>query len=251
MSTSDIVLAIITTSMGVVAGWIITIKLTKNKKPLWCYKANQLFKDGISTIDGLKITYKDSPVENFSSFFIAFWNNGKEAIRDNDIAETINVSVSNGKIYDARRIHQSTQSNDFNVAVSKDETSANITFKYINFKEGVVVQLFTDCSETEDIAFGGKIMDCKNKYKKSNKANVYLSATTVRRIVAIILTLLLGSLSSLYFGHILGEATLSLAGAIMILIPIVTGTIGGCILALSDELKLKLKLPKDLRKYFK
>jgi len=76
----SIMLAIITTVVGIVAGWIISVKLTKSKRPIWVWRVNQLFQKGVSTIPDLKLTYKENAVRNLSSIFLAFWNDGKETI---------------------------------------------------------------------------------------------------------------------------------------------------------------------------
>jgi len=168
----SVILTIVGIVVGLIASWFFSAKFAKSKKPYWHGKMNQLFQEGLSTIDNLKITYKDSEIDNLSSTYIAFWNNGKETVKGDEIAEDIKIRIRDGEIYDAQVIFQTTQSNEFCATVSEDKRSVSIVFRYMDYKEGVVIQFLSNCLGIEEISLRGKMMGCR-KIKQYRKMKLW------------------------------------------------------------------------------
>lgn len=240
---NDIILACITTTLGIAGGAIITIILSKNKNPLWYFRLNVLFSKGISKIDELKITYRDYSVDNLSSGYLAFWNNGKETITANDVAEKISFCVLEGySIYHAEVIKATNVSNEFKVEVSEDRRKVELTFKYIDYKQGVVIQLFSDCDKIDNYELQGAVMGCKNfskkVYNRKSLKYVYMTLTSV--------------FFSIFSSIISAIATFKVKDNIFSLVActVVLVVVLGLFVLLKYVKETRYKLPKELRSYF-
>jgi len=175
MYPSAIIIPIFTLILGGLISWFIAIKMKKAKDPIHFFKMNRLIAEGeteISNISNLKVTYKNENVYNFSSTFLAFWNNGKETITRDMIVETLSfVMNENCMIFDAQIVYCTDQSNEFAISVSEDKTNVKLDFKYLDYKQGVVIQIFSNVTSTHEHDFCGVIMGARRLYspKKSDK----------------------------------------------------------------------------------
>lgn len=240
---NDIILACITTTLGLVGGAIISIKLSKNKNPLWYFRLNVLFSKGISKIEELKITYKDYFVDNLSSGYLAFWNNGKETITANDVAEKISFCVSEGySIYHAEVVKATKASNEFKVAVSEDRRKVELTFRYIDYKQGVVVQLFSDCDNIKNYELQGAVMGCKNFTKKVyNRKGLKYVYMTLTSVCAAIFSSIISAIATFK----IRDKIFSLVAYTVVLVVVL-----GLFVLLKYVKETRYKLPKELRSYF-
>lgn len=238
---NEIVLAIITTVIGLVGGGVITVYLTKRKTPTWACKLNVLFNKGVSQIEDLKIKYKDFDIDNLSSVYLAFWNNGKETIKADEVAEKIMVSVKEPyKIYFAEAIKVSRDSNQLIVIPSDENKSVEIEFKYLDYGQGIVIHMFTDCISTEHIDLCGEIMGCKKIKKCTHKKSGFFI-----EVIPPLMTVVASALS-MEFAERLGSSkvlsTILFGVAILIC----------CIVAflISYNSRLKNKIPKEFKEFF-
>lgn len=252
MEFGNIMLTSIATVVGAFLAWIITIHTIKSKKPLWFYHVNPLFKKGVATIPDLSIKYKCNDISNLSSVFFAFWNDGKETITHDMIVDPLRFS-SNGKIFDAQVIHSTTKSNGLIVSVPDDQTAVELDFKYLDYKQGAVIQIFSDSSDISDFHFDGAIIGCR-KFKNfiyKDKRKAAIMEKFVNLICAVI--------ASTFF-LVMFKFTISVQGDDRI----PTGNNGLLISSLVFALSAiflgisvikyfrdtKYRIPKELRKYF-
>lgn len=186
MNATSILFSIFTTLIGIVASIIITKAFSKAKKPTWYYKLNVLVNEGLSEIEDLKITYKDCAVDNLSSVYLAFWNNGKETIMPDDVVEKICFCVDAGyNIWNAQIISETNKSNEFQVILAEDRRSVEITFRYIDYKQGVVIQLLSDCDKKGCFEMQGALMGCRSfKYEARRKRHRLLGKVGVGMFVS-------------------------------------------------------------------
>lgn len=238
---NDIVLAIITTVIGLVGGGVITVYLTKRKTPSWACKLNLLFNKGVSQIDELKIKYKDYDVDNLSSVYIAFWNNGKETIKDDEIVEKLTISVKEPhKIYFAEVTKASRESNHLMVVHSGENKSAEIVFKYLDYNQGAIIHIFTDCTNLDDIELNGAIMGCKKIKKCVNKKDGFIDEIFPPLLTGVASTLSAEITEKLGVNKV--GSTVIMGTVILICFVI--------IFLINYYSRLKNKIPKDLKKYF-
>lgn len=246
MDIKSLFLTILTTLIGIVASVIITKKFAKDKKPLWYFKLNVLFSAGNSKIDNLKITYKDRVTDSLSSVYFAFWNNGKETITGDDVAEPICFCVPEGyKIFSADIVRETNKSNSFQVKISQDERKAEITFKYIDYKQGAVIQLFSDCDKVESYKLQGAVMGCGNfkneiYYRKRRNNCIFWKGICV--VLIFLLLVMAVDVNQRNYLILFDLGMLSLYVIINAVLNIIS---------FFNTLKeTKYKLPKELRDYF-
>ena len=167
MNKSSILMTIVTTLIGIVGSAVVTKKFSKDKNPVWNFKLSVLFSKGISKIDNLKITYTGHEIDNLCSVNLTFWNNGKETITANDVVEPICLCVPQEyNLFNAKVVKATNESNEFQVAVSEDRRKAEITFKYMDYKQGATIQFLSDCDRVENYNLQGAIMGCRNIKKQ-------------------------------------------------------------------------------------
>jgi len=165
MVTTCSVLALTTAIIAGVVLWVMAVTPAKRKKPLWYIERLEVFGDDeLTERDHWAIADKDFNADALSIIFVAVWNNGKETITRDMIAEGVAYRVPTGKIYDAQRIFQTTESNDFHVTMPEDGTSAHIAFDHMGFKQGAVIRVLSDCPEIERAALCGTIAGCEGMH---------------------------------------------------------------------------------------
>ena len=250
----DIMMAIITTLVGAFLGWIITIHTTKSKKPLWFCNINPLFQKGVAAIPDLSIKYKNNDVSNLSSVFFAFWNDGKEPITRDTVVEPLRLTVS-GSIYEAQVIQSTTASNDLAVTVTDDKTAAELDFKYLDHKQGVVIQIFSDCSNIADFQFVGAIMGCKKfknfTYKDKRKAKLMGAfSSIISSIIAAFATAVAAFLSNGQGGGRLTAGSNHLMLNAVIAFSLVAILLVSAFAIIKYFRDTRYRMPKEFRKYF-
>lgn len=106
----------------------------------------------------LKFSYDNKPVEKITASKIIFWNNSFSEIRKSDIAEAapFKISLKNGKIIDVSILKGSETSNKISIT-HISETDINITFDYLNRKDGGIIQIMHTGDEDSINISGGII----------------------------------------------------------------------------------------------
>ena len=160
---NDIMLTCITTLISIVAGAIISILLVQRKKLLWIMRKEVLIEEWVSEIDNLEIRYDGYEVHNLALIHIAFWNNGKVPITANDIVQNICISVPNHfNIFHADVIAQSNITNEFNATVSENKQNIELSFMYLDYKQGAVIEILSDCAYKSQYKMQGTVIGCKD-----------------------------------------------------------------------------------------
>lgn len=82
------------------------------------------------------------------------------------------VKINDGfSIIDAKVIYESNPSNDFHIELSEDAKSIQINFDYIDYEDGIVIQLYHTGNSNEDLSFTGKIKTVKSITNKNDLLN--------------------------------------------------------------------------------
>jgi hypothetical protein len=104
-------------------------------------------------------------LENSTITKILFWNDGKETIRLDDIAQEdpleINVA-EDARILDIRAIQRKPPTNGFEVNLSDDQLSATLGFDYIDKDEGAVIQVIHTGRSGKEISLRGRVAGAGN-----------------------------------------------------------------------------------------
>jgi hypothetical protein len=158
--------------IGVLATIYFYFKSIRKKEPTFSIRSINLVKDKINKIKGLEINYLNEKINNLSISKLAFYNNGKETIKSNDVANSDPLKIeikNNGKILDADIIFQKNIANNFKLSLKKNKIS--IEFDYFDYAEGIVVQIVHTGKTSEDLALKGSFHGVKNiKEKSLNKS---------------------------------------------------------------------------------
>lgn len=131
--------------------------------------SNELITNNQSNIPKLKILYDNEAVNDVTVTRLTFWNQTVATINKTDIidAEPLSIFINNGKILDASVLKGGQSSNKIKVFLTSDN-SANITFDYLDKKEGGIIQVIhTGSRNSIDITRkikGGKVKVNKFSY---------------------------------------------------------------------------------------
>lgn len=108
------------------------IKSKKEKKPVYSLKTTQLINDNVSSIEKLEIFFAGNTLENLSLTKFAFWNAGRETIKETDIvnADPIKIFTSKGFIIYDYKIEIQDQRNNIKINQEKD-SSLILSFDYL------------------------------------------------------------------------------------------------------------------------
>ena len=167
--------------LSVLLAIILYYKSRKIKIPLYAIKTNNIVADYISKISSLNVLYSGNQIDNLSVSKIAFWNNGNEPIKSNDIAQKDPlriVSKNNSKILDANIINYIKPANNINLKISDNGSEAIITFDFLAKNEGVIIQVYHTGKTNNDIQIEGTIIGGKKILRK----NLLINEKKERRV---------------------------------------------------------------------
>ena len=110
--------------------------------------------------ESLILSYGETRIENFTVTKVLFWNSGRETIRVEDIAarEPLEI-ITEGEalILDANVIQRKPSTNGFEVRLSENQSSVELSFEYLDKDEGAVIQIVHTGTSGEDISMRGRI----------------------------------------------------------------------------------------------
>jgi len=144
-------------------------KSKKNRHPTYIIRTINLIKEKIQKIETVEIRYSGEVVNNLSISKIAFWNDGKETINSTDIAQIrpIKVKINDEfQILDAKILFQKNEANDFKIQISNNHKFIDVTFDYIDFEDGFVIQVYHTGNSSDDIHIEGQIKSVKSIIRK-------------------------------------------------------------------------------------
>jgi|LakMenE18May11ns_1017448.scaffolds.fasta_scaffold9412545_2 uncharacterized alkaline shock family protein YloU len=71
-------------ALGLAAAYVFYRKSIRAKEPMYAMRSENLIRDNISTMTGLKILYNNINIDNLTRTNVAFWNRGAETIDSRD-----------------------------------------------------------------------------------------------------------------------------------------------------------------------
>lgn len=166
----------------------------KYKSPNYIIKNNNLINENISKIDLLDLKVEGKKINNLTVSKVAFWNSGKETINGVDIAETepITIYLKEGfEILGSPIIIFPTKSpNQFSIKMSQDKRYFNILFNYMDYGDGLIVEVFHTGKDENDIFLEGKIKGVQ-EIKKLTLEKYLESSENSNLIFTLILSIVL------------------------------------------------------------
>ncbi len=157
-----------------------------------------------NNIDGLKIDYYDTEVNDLTVTNIAIWNSGNTVIRKEDLTESrlqIKFDKSFSDVLFADVLSRTVSENKVDM-VSFDKNEIVVDFEYLNPKDGVVIQVvhsgeWDDYSTIEVVCLlkGSKSikkpMTFKSKQNKKGQVDLVTFAGYISTIIIIIFSVAL------------------------------------------------------------
>ncbi|EDP96392.1 hypothetical protein U8527_09795 [Kordia algicida OT-1] len=138
------------------------IKSKKEKKPVYSLQTTKLIENNISSIEKLNISFADKPVKNLSVTKLAFWNAGKQSIRDNDFVQADRLRIlpiDDFTIFDYK-VDFENNLNNVKVKQKKD-SSLIITFDYLDLNQGIILSIFHNGNANKSIVIKGSFIGSK------------------------------------------------------------------------------------------
>ncbi len=158
----ELILTILLTLGFGIATIVLALKLNKKKQPVWAYTTDKIIGLGTNPPPELQVTFSGTPVNNVYQTTFIFFNNGNEAIRQDDITEKITLHIKEAKIL--REPVIIAKSSDAikpsaRLLQKDNENRVELDFLYLDHKDGALVEIMH--TETEDITCSANIIGMK------------------------------------------------------------------------------------------
>lgn len=148
--------------IGIILAFLFYFKSIREKRPVYTKQTIRLINQALSALKNIEIKYNSVPVQNLSLTKIALWNSGKESIRNTDISSSEPLLITtNGRtiIYGFEVSYQKKVNN---VQVTKvNEESLGISFEFLDFNDGLVLDVFHSGSSSGDIVIKGTLIGAR------------------------------------------------------------------------------------------
>lgn len=169
------ILFIILTLISIFLSIWFYIKSKRTRKPTYCVRTFNLVRDKINKIDSVNILYQGEKIDNLSISKIAIWNGGKETISQSDIAKNDRFRieiVDTASILDFKLLFEKNNANGFKLT-KIDNNCINVEFDYIDFNEGVIIQLYHTATESSDLIIKGSFKGTKEILRNDTSVSIF------------------------------------------------------------------------------
>jgi hypothetical protein len=158
--------------LGILVGLagILIARRDHSLQPIYTQRDITLIEDKKVFEDSVQVLFQGKALPDLTVTRIAFWNNGREVINWNDVAQIDPIRVvllGDSEILEAKMIFQKKLANNFIVSKSEDNKELLIKFDYIDKSEGAIFQIF-HTGKNEGLVVRGTIKGCKTIKKSSN-----------------------------------------------------------------------------------
>lgn len=130
------------------------------KLPCYNKKSKNLISYELRQSKYIQVMFNGVAVKTLSTTCIAFWNNGRTTITKDDIAlkDPLRIEAKgDSEILAVGILECNRPANNFNVELQEDGKSAIVSFDFIDFKHGVVIQIYHTGTHDRDISVAGTI----------------------------------------------------------------------------------------------
>ena len=155
-----VIISFIITFLGFILAFIFYFKSKKVKKPRLESRSLNLLKESAEKIEGLKITYLNENIPNITITKLAIWNDGNDTINKSDIASADPLLITakdTVHILEYKIIYQKNECSLFDIEEIESGKKLKVTFDFLDFQDGAVIQLLHTGNSSSDIEFKGTI----------------------------------------------------------------------------------------------
>jgi len=134
--------SVIISVFGILLSIFIYFRSKRKKSLVFFDNSIAIFKNNTPLISNLQVQYKGVEIKNLSITHLAFWNNGNETIRNEDLVENdyFRINVREGSILDSKILYVSNKANNITLA-NIDEANVNINFQFLDGQQGGVLRI--------------------------------------------------------------------------------------------------------------
>lgn len=148
--------------LGIFLAYYFYHKAKKDKAPVFSRQTFYIIRPNLATRRNIEVRYKDKKVEKLTLTRLAFWNNGKEPIRREDISSSDPLKIiatDNVNIFDIEIKYQN-QVNNFSIE-KRSDNSADILFDFVNYNDGIVLDIYHNGDGNESVYLKGTFIGAK------------------------------------------------------------------------------------------
>lgn len=153
--------AIILTAAGFIYGIISNYIQNKKNEPVYWIRTTHLFRETVKDVKGLHILYNNKEISDLSSTKFIFWNKGKDAIKQTDIASKNSIKITidpDYEIFDAFIDKATSEDNNYIIEKQEDGKSVLVKFEYMERNDGVSISLTHTAPSSNKFKVTGKVI---------------------------------------------------------------------------------------------
>ncbi len=162
---SDNWFALVALVIACVLAIVLYFKSKKDKKPCYSISSANLIEDLGSKVEGLQMGFSGEPIENLTVCRFAFWNEGRDTIHRDNIADgsPIGVHAKNDlKILgEPKVICPKNLEGRYFINLASDFSHFDMDFEYMDQNEGFIIQFFHNGTTVNDVEVHGKVKGVK------------------------------------------------------------------------------------------
>lgn len=151
-------LVIVIAPLGVIISFILYFKSKRVKCPIYDLRHISLIHDFDNYFKSVEIKNNNQPIADLTVTRFIFWNAGRETIRKSDITavDPFEIKMLNGsKILEAGFIQRKNKTNNLSINIIEDGKKLLISFDYLDFEEGGIIQILHTAKTPNDIEIKG------------------------------------------------------------------------------------------------
>jgi hypothetical protein len=134
---------------------------TRVRKPRFAFLNRNIVRNQVGQFPAIQMLHNGNAIPDLTASRFAFWNAGRETIRRADLVagEPLMIRLSaNNSILECSIVQSPVHANNFAIAIAPDQRSVVVSFDYLDFNEGVVLQILHTGRTDEDIKLSGRVM---------------------------------------------------------------------------------------------
>ena len=152
------------TIIALVLAFVFYRRSIREKKPRYAVFSQTLIEDLPASLPSLRITYDDIPQERVTLATIFFWNDGREAIRREDIADTdrLRITIEDAELLSA--IVEDETNKACNILIARSLSSPNtaeLSFAFLDHNDGFRIGVVHNGREKSGVKVEGTIIGGK------------------------------------------------------------------------------------------
>lgn len=151
--------------VGIITTYIVYIWQHKAKHPLYAIRNLAFVVNAKEVFPNLSVHYRGhgEDLDNLSVAVVAIWNAGKATIDKNDITAAVPlkiVAAEGTKILGASVIQSNNSASNATCHYSKQSNTITISFDYLDYMNGMVIEVLHNRADANGISVEGKFKEC-------------------------------------------------------------------------------------------